>query len=471
MYTVINLDDLCTCAIATPLGRYLYESARTCDHPDDKITLYYTYNRPLISYDSSIDAKTAKRYSKHPYPFRAPDLEYHRHEPYLTSNGSLHIRTKRHSPDDVAFQHALREQTFPLPEAIRKMEQNEPTFLGTFFPVRQPLQEEEQVTFEDTQSTFSFSSSHPNAHILDPMNTNLANFIFNIITLINALTHCCLLIMLKLSFRQGGWFNEFVVKIVQTIVAQKTVRCVKLLAPDTEQKTSNLLDLDFDWPLTTSSPPSSQIPLLSSAQTAILLSILKAFSILVALLLLPLILWLIFRYLLTPFFYKSNVFRQLCIGCFYNSTFRRPPTTDIFLDVIHIHSGSQIRIYISTISAPACALSFTGTVMLQHFKVDVHKLQLVVHIDWHNCLLIYNNFVIPLPATGTAFPFQPNLLTDFTRKGPFNIVLLARYMDQLIQIPHLDQVDTLPPVERLDFPLSSPYQKVHDEVKALMPLA
>ena len=110
--------------------------------------------------------------------------------------------------------------------------------------------------------------------------------------------------------------------------------------------------------------------------------------------------------------------------------------------------------------------------MLHNFKVDIHKLQLVVHIDWHNCLLLYNNFVIPLPATGTAFPFQPNLLTDFNRKGPFNIVLLAQHMDQLIQIPHLDQVDNLASVEWLDFPLSSsPYQKVHDEVKALMPLA
>ena len=84
------------------------------------------------------------------------------------------------------------------------------------------------------------------------------------------------------------------------------------------------------------------------------------------------------------------------------------------------------------------------------------------------------NFIIPLPDTGTALFFQPNLLTDFTRRGPYNIVLLARHLDQLIQIPHLDQTDTLPSVERverLDFPVKSPYQKVHDEVKALMPLA
>ena len=94
-----------------------------------------------------------------------------------------------------------------------------------------------------------------------------------------------------------------------------------------------------------------------------------------------------------------------------------------------------------------------------------------MHIDWHNCLLLYNNFVIPLPETGSAFPFQPNLLTDFQCKGPYNIVLLARHLDHLIQIPHLEQVDNLSSVECLDFPLSSPYKKIHDEVKALMPLA
>ena len=62
LYTVINLDDLCTCAIATPQGRFLYESACTCTKPDADVTLYYTYNRPLISYDTSIDVKTAKCY-------------------------------------------------------------------------------------------------------------------------------------------------------------------------------------------------------------------------------------------------------------------------------------------------------------------------------------------------------------------------------------------------------------------------
>ena len=475
LYTVLNLDDLCTCAIATPQGRFLYESARTCTKPDADVTLYYTYNRPLISYDTSIDVKTAKHYSKQPYPFRAPDLTYHRHEPYLTTNGSLKMRLKRHAPEDEAFQHALESQTFPLEEAVRKMESQEPTYIGTFFPIHQSLAMDDTMeTDEDFSASQPFSSSTKSESFLEPVNTTIANFAFNVVTLINALVHCCLLISLKLSFRQGGWFNNMVIQMVQATLTKKSVEAVKLLSPSSVP-TQHLLDLPIEWDIHPTEAPlpseTQSLALFSQAHIDAFVSILKTFSILVALLLLPIFLWMIFRYVITPLFHRSNICRQLFVGCFYNPTFRRPPTTDIFLDIIHIHSGQQIRIYLTTISAPACALSFTGTVLLRNFKVVIQKLQLLVHIDWHNCLLLYNNFVIPLPETGSAFPFQLNLLTDFQRKGPYNIVLLARHLDHLIQIPHLEQVDNLSSVERLDFPLSSPYKKIHDEVKALMPLA
>ena len=67
--------------------------------------------------------------------------------------------------------------------------------------------------------------------------------------------------------------------------------------------------------------------------------------------------------------------------------------------------------------------------------------------------------------------FQPNLLTNFTQQGPFNIMLLARHLDTMIQIPHVDNTDFLSSDERLHFAIESPYKKVHDEVKRLMPLA
>ena len=163
--------------------------------------------------------------------------------------------------------------------------------------------------------------------------------------------------------------------------------------------------------------------------------------------------------------------RQLCVSCLHNSQTRRAPVTDIFLDIIHIYSGKQIRLYLTTISAPASALGFTGTVKLKNFKIITRKFQIFVDIDWHNCLLLYNNFIIPLPERGTAVPFQPNLLTDFNLQGPYNIVLLARHLDTMIQIPHLDNQEFMQSEEKLHFPVESPYKKIHDEVRKLMPLA
>ena len=95
LYTIINLQDLCTCGILTQEGRFLYESMRSCDSPDTKVDLHFTYNRALVNYDAHITAQDSKRYAIKPYPFQAPDLQYYEHMPYMTSNGTLHIRTKK----------------------------------------------------------------------------------------------------------------------------------------------------------------------------------------------------------------------------------------------------------------------------------------------------------------------------------------------------------------------------------------
>ena len=85
--------------------------------------------------------------------------------------------------------------------------------------------------------------------------------------------------------------------------------------------------------------------------------------------------------------------------------------------------------------------------------------------------------VISLPSKGTAFSFQPNLLTSFSRPGPYNIQLLARHMDALLQIPHALELDFATASVLLYFPYrhpvnpSYPYQQVHDEVLSIMPLS
>ena len=133
---------------------------------------------------------------------------------------------------------------------------------------------------------------------------------------------------------------------------------------------------------------------------------------------------------------------------------------DIFLDVVHVTLGEQIIVFLTMITAPLCSLSFTGSVRIQNFRLSRKHLLSTLYIDWHNCILHYNDHVITLPPEGTAFSFQPNLLTIFSRPGPYNIQLLARHMDALLQIPHRNPVNPL-----------WPYQQIHDEVLSMMPLS
>ena len=233
-------------------------------------------------------------------------------------------------------------------EAVRKMDGQEPTYHGTLFPVHmqtQPMDHSQQTPITVMQ-TDSFE-----VPLLDKFNTNLINLVFNVVTLINTFVHCFPFISARLSTRNGGWLTKFVAGVVQVTLTQKTVQALKLLKP-TPHPTS-LLDLDINEvqnvlkttaPITTSPPP--LVPAF--------ISMLKGFAILGGVFLTAFVLWLILRYLILPLTYKSNICRQLCVGYMTdNHTFRRPPITDLFLDIVHVHSGTQIRIYLTTISAPA----------------------------------------------------------------------------------------------------------------------
>ena len=134
LYTIINLQDLCTCGILTQEGRFLYESMRSCDSPDTEVDLHFTYNRALVNYDNHITAQDSKRYAIKPYPFQAPDLQYYEHMPYMTSNGTFHLRTRRHAPSTNTHQQAIAVQQLPLSEAVHKMETQEPIYVGPNTP-------------------------------------------------------------------------------------------------------------------------------------------------------------------------------------------------------------------------------------------------------------------------------------------------------------------------------------------------
>ena len=129
------------------------------------------------------------------------------------------------------------------------------------------------------------------------------------------------------------------------------------------------------------------------------------------------------------------------------------------------------------IAAPACSLSLTGSLKIANFQLSRKNLLTTLYIDWHNCLLHYNKHVITLPSKGTAFSFQPNLLISFSRPGPYNMQLLARHMDALLQIPHVSELDFITATDLLTFlyrnpvDLTCPYQQIHDEVLNMMPLS
>ena len=450
LYTIINLQDLCTCGILTAEGRFLYESMRSCDEPDTHVQLHFTYNRALVNYDSTITAQDSKRYALKPYPFQAPDLQYYEHQPYLTQNGTLNVRVRRHVPDSSVYQEALAGQQFPLSEAVQKMETQEPIYIGPILPASQAAEE----FVDDIILPVTTDTPAQENIVVYTMDKPVSNFLFNIITLINTLLHFCLMIFIRLSFKPGGMIHNIVLHMIQMTLIDhvKAVRLMEPLIPPPNQPTQPLSILD--QPILESEDIENSIttPSTFSDQMSPMITFSKTVIILLGIFFTCLILWAIFKVLILPLFFRSNICRQLCLSCLHNSQTRRAPTTDIFLDIIHIFTGKQIRIYFTTIAAPASALDFTGSVKLKIFKLVSKKFQLFVDIDWHNCLLVYNHFIIPLPERGTAIPFQPNLLTDFTLQGPYNILFLARYLDTLIQVPHLDHQKFMPSNEKLHFP-------------------
>ena len=166
-------------------------------------------------------------------------------------------------------------------------------------------------------------------------------------------------------------------------------------------------------------------------------------------------LYWIFVLIIKPLMSKSNTCRYI-FPCSRSHTDFLTPATDLFLDIVHVNSGEQIRVFLTTIAAPACSLSFTGSVKISNFRLTKKNLLTTLYIDWHNCLLHYNEHIITLPSKGTAFSFQPNLLTSFERPGPYNIQLLARHMDTLLQVPHSSELDFITASDLLSFPYRHP---------------
>ena len=222
---------------------------------------------------------------------------------------------------------------------------------------------------------------------------------FNILTVVNFLTSVINAIVLTVCYRK---YKDLLSGIV-------TVTMETMTHPN-EMQALQLSDDVFttDNPVTyvNSSTTDTQTYSMPLIFLIVLLSILVTFA-----------LYWIFILIIRPLMSKSNTCRYI-FPCYRLHTDFLTPATDMFLDIVHVNSGEQIRVFLTTIAAPACSLSFTGSVKISNFRLTKKNLLTTLYIDWHNCLLHYNEHVITLPSKGTAFLFQPNLLTSFKRPGP-----------------------------------------------------
>ena len=146
--------------------------------------------------------------------------------------------------------------------------------------------------------------------IINKTDTPLSNFIINVITLLSALLHCVLLIMMCFSFHRGGLFHNVVSNIVQTALLQKSANAVRLLDPLVPTPTEPQVFLDIPIPDNSQTEKSdTDLSFLDIfGQVSEMSSVMKIFLIIVSLLLTPLLLWCSFKYILTPLFHKSNIF-------------------------------------------------------------------------------------------------------------------------------------------------------------------
>ena len=284
------------------------------------------------------------------------------------------------------------------------------------------------------------------------------DFYFNIVTVINFLTSVINAIVLTVCYRKHKDFLSGIVTVaMETLTHPKETQALQL--------SDDIRTTDEPVTFVNNSTADTQMYSMPLMILIALLSMLITF-----------LLYWIFVLLIKPFMCKSNTCRYL-FPCSRRHNDFLTPATDLFLDIVHVNSGEQIRVFLTTITAPACSLSFTGSVKISNFRLSKKNLLTTLYIDWHNCLLHYNDHVITLPQKGTAFSFQPNILTSFDRPGSYNIQLLARHMDALLQVPHSSELDFVTASDVLPFPYrhpvnpTCPYQQVHDEVLNLMPLS
>ena len=203
----------------------------------------------------------------------------------------------------------------------------------------------------DTGKTFYIPSTQPVCK--QPVNfpvplTQDMDFYFNIVTVVNFLTSVINAIVLTVCYRKRKDLLSGILTVaMETMTNNKGTQALQL--SDNEFTTENPVT---HVNLSTTNTHSYSTPWIF---LIVLLPMLIIFA-----------LYWIFILIVRPLMRKSNTCRYI-LPCYRSHTDFLIPATDIFLDVVHVSSGEQIRVFLTTIAAPACSLSFTGSVKISNF--------------------------------------------------------------------------------------------------------
>ena len=166
------------------------------------------------------------------------------------------------------------------------------------------------------------------------------DFYFNIMTVINFLTSVINAIVLTVCYRKRNDFLSGIVTVtMETQTHPKETQALQL--------SDDILTTDDPVTFVNSSTTDTQMYSMPLMFLIALISMIITFA-----------LYWMFVLIIEPLMSKSNACRYM-FPCSRSHTDFLTPATDLFLDIVHVNSGEQIRVFLTTITAPACSLSFT----------------------------------------------------------------------------------------------------------------
>ena len=172
------------------------------------------------------------------------------------------------------------------------------------------------------------------------------DFYFNIVTVINFLTSVINAIIISICYKKHKDLLAGILTVTMDTLQQKQ-QVQALRFSDNELSTATNVE--------TTIVTSNNLDYFQFSTPWIILIVFLS-------ILLLLVLYWIFVLLILPLTRKSSICRYVfpCHKPYGNFL---TPATDIFLDVVHVTLGEQIRVFLTMITASPCSLSFTGSSM------------------------------------------------------------------------------------------------------------